>query len=259
MRCSYIEVDRMRPMVPQMPQIPLSPPVQRPQENARQPGQDVVPPVAQKPIEPAVEQPQVKPAQPAEPVKPSEPVKPAEPVHPAEPVKPVEPVQPAEPVKPVSNSKFPCSKSDADPCRGSLVRGWVYGANYWDWSGDHAKPNMPKRTTLGDNYFAQDTILEVVDSWFNNAHYTIWIDGEKAGESDEKELMNNKVSCSGGDDCVKKGFSHAWILIPKGNHKVEVGQTAGFVNGDSDRPYTYSFTQFITRLHKACDRENCPS
>ena len=63
---------------------------------------------------------------------------------------------------------------------------------------------MPKRTVLGDSYFSKPAILEVVDSWFNNAHYTIWVDGEPVAETDEEELKNNRVYCGAGDDCVSK-------------------------------------------------------
>lgn len=31
---------------------------------------------------------------------------------------------------------------------------------------------------------------------------------------------------------LHQGFSHAFVLIPKGNHKIEIAQTDGYVNGD---------------------------
>ncbi|KAI9811744.1 MAG: Serine--tRNA ligase, mitochondrial [Pycnora praestabilis] len=122
-----------------------------------------------------------------------------------------EPVQ--EPPASKPSSKFPGSTDDSKPCLGDTIRTWNRFYHYWN--AQYPRPNAPSPFELDIVQFSEPTILEIVDDYYQTGHYEVFIDDKSVGETQENGFKNEKIGCSVADDCIQKGFSHGFFLIPE--------------------------------------------
>ncbi|KAK4693205.1 hypothetical protein P7C71_g4150, partial [Lecanoromycetidae sp. Uapishka_2] len=122
-------------------------------------------------------------------------------------------------------SKFPCSSSDKNPCRGKQAQAWTTFSVLWDAT--YARPGPPAPFTTSSN-FDYDTILTLTDDIYQAEHFTVKMDGDKIGETHEDGWKNEKLYCGkDAEACMAKGFSHGSFWIPGGKHDLSFQWTDG--------------------------------
>ena len=111
-------------------------------------------------------------------------------------------------------SKFPCSDDDDNPCKGGTLSDWQKFTVSWTAGYPRSGPPAPfvKRVN-----FADDGILTVTDDENKAEHFEVKLDGRLLGETREEGFDRSKHCGKDADACMKKGWSHGFFSVPKGN------------------------------------------
>lgn len=137
------------------------------------------------------------------------------------------------------------------PCTGRLRTGRQQGTVFKQFfyrNDGYTFPNPWVTTIHGP------AVLEVVDQWCRVAQYEVKVDGQSVGKTSDVQFENNcnMVWCGPNrDECVNKGFSHGWFLIPPGmSHRVEVYWVNGRLTNAWGGRWTHN--QGLYRVWDAC-------